>query len=712
MIVLSAALTLLAAYGLGRIWFRKTEAPPEIMLAVGAALLSLATFFLLALGLAGRSAFTALAAAGISGLFLVRGRAWRPELALSRPLWILLPFGVLYLVHALAPEIEPDAVGYHLSNVAEYLRLGHFPESVDFYEIMPHGVEMLFAVAASWGGYSAAKLVHFALFAATVPLILSLGRRLGLEQPVPALAAVFYAVTPVVGVTGTCAYVDAALTFYAFATVDLLAAWLEQRKTLLLASAGIAAGFCYGVKITGLAVAACAVAWLLWRRQWKAAAVFGGAASALIAPWMARAYLMTGNPVAPLLNRFFPNPYFHVLSEREWAAMLQKYGGETWLDKILDLTLRGEASLGLLGPCWLLAPLALLALRRPAGRILLALSALLAVPWLFNTAARFLIPVLPALALALFMVLPRRISWVAVVGHAVLSWPAATALYASPYVWRLKGFPLAAALRIEPEPEYLRRTLFEYSMAETIQRLTPPQARILDLHGTAPAYAGRHMRLFYQSAATEACVMALRTAFYQHLAPLHDLGANWPETPLQALRLRQEAAGAPNWSVIELSFYRGGYRLQPSARWTLNAWPNLEEAPLALDGNFTTYWASWETVKPGMFIEVRFDRPQWLTGAAATGFRIEQQSRVAFYGQGLDGAWRLLSDQPAAAIRRDANLRSQATRAVKRFGFTHIVASISAAGHGPLARDLLEAAEAWKLELIAQTGNICLFRIL
>ena len=161
-----------------------------------------------------------------------------------------------------------------------------------------------------------------------------------------------------------------------------------------------------------------------------------------------------------------------------------------------------------------------------------------------------------------------------------------------------------------------------------------------------------------------------------------------------------------------MGFYRGNYQLQPSARWSLDAWPNLREAPWAIDSNLTTNWATWEPAKPGMFLEVRFDRPLWLTGAAVTSLRIEQNVRVVFYGKGVDGQWRLLSDQPTPESRRDADLRQQATRAVKRSGFTHIVAPAGADGNGAIGRDLFEASRRWGVEQVARVGNICVFRIL
>jgi len=60
--------------------------------------------------------------------------------------WILTgivsTYGIFYLVHALTPEIQPDALYYHLGQVAEYSRLGKFPAHIDFYSVLPQGMEI------------------------------------------------------------------------------------------------------------------------------------------------------------------------------------------------------------------------------------------------------------------------------------------------------------------------------------------------------------------------------------------------------------------------------------------------------------------------------------------------------------------------------------------------------------------------------------------
>ena len=59
--------------------------------------------------------------------------------------------------------------------------------------------------------------------------------------------------------------------------------------------------------------------------------------------------------------------------------------------------------MGVLGPVFLLAPIALLALRRREGRQLLLAAAVFGSTYLGNIGARFLIPPLPFVALAMML---------------------------------------------------------------------------------------------------------------------------------------------------------------------------------------------------------------------------------------------------------------------------------------------------------------------
>ena len=63
------------------------------------------------------------------------------------------------------------------------------------------------------------------------------------------MAAVFYFCAPVAGITGSSSYNDAAGVFFLFAAFYLL---LPGDHRYLL-SAGALAGFCYAIKLPGLA---------------------------------------------------------------------------------------------------------------------------------------------------------------------------------------------------------------------------------------------------------------------------------------------------------------------------------------------------------------------------------------------------------------------------------------------------------------------------
>ena len=139
-------------------------------------------------------------------------------------------------------------------------------------------MENLFAMAYSVGGSPAAKLVHLALFLATFPLLIEIGRRLGASLEMAAIAAAIYLCTPVAGVSGTSAFTDAALVFYTAAALLLLLMWREERDDRLLLLAGLAAGFCYCCKITGLLIPACAGLYLMTFRKWKPVLWFSAAA--------------------------------------------------------------------------------------------------------------------------------------------------------------------------------------------------------------------------------------------------------------------------------------------------------------------------------------------------------------------------------------------------------------------------------------------------
>jgi hypothetical protein len=709
LIILGGFVPLAVAYSLGKLCFR--SAPDVIALGLGAVIESLLVFALLALGIARPPVLVAFAALGLLPLAWLRPRLRLPMPA-GLPAVILAVYAVLYLIYALAPEIQPDAVSYHLGLVAEYARLGSFPDRVGFFEMLPQGMEMLFLVAFAIGKHSAAKLVHFGLLLATVPLLIELGRRLRLPDYVSAAAAALYFCAPVVGLTGTSTYNDAALVFFTLAA--LLALLLGDGYLL---PAGLLAGFCYAIKMNGLLVPLLAAGFVVVR-HWRGSAIkplltITAAAVIPIAPWLIRNTIVAGNPLAPLGNAIFPTQYFHLTMERALAQSLRHYEGFSFRVAPWELAVHGGLQ-GIFGPIFLLLPIGLLVLRRPIGRWIWLAAALLVIPWFSNVGARFLMQSLPFFALALAMalgMLARPVLWICLGLHAAACWPAVVALYQSPEAWRLPALPWRVVLRLESEHDYLARNVWGYQLASLLRERTRPGETTFALLGIPSAYTDSKVVDWWQSALADRVRNTIEMASLYADAPVFDLRAEWPAEPLAGLRFRLKVPHRGEWDLTEARFYSGADRVHNSPHWLLTSWPNRWEAPLAFDDNFASSWRTWEPMRPGMFFEVRFDHPQLLTSAVLTSHSPVYDVPVEFYGLDAANKWKLLSDHPQRVLRPRQDLRRPAMRYLKRNGIDYILAPESTTGVWQLGKLLVEQAREWGLEDVGQFEVVHLLRI-
>src|SRR5262249_4758561 len=156
----------------------------------------------------------------------------------------------------------------------------------------------------------AAKLVHFGFLITTAPILLALGRRFGLPDRISWVAAALYLCAPVVGISGTCAYTDAALVATILAAIYFLVALGPERDWKYLVPAGVLAGFCYAIKLNEVMIVGFAGLFVLIAarrtptRAIAQAALLGACSATMILPWMIRSVALTGNPVAPLFNRW------------------------------------------------------------------------------------------------------------------------------------------------------------------------------------------------------------------------------------------------------------------------------------------------------------------------------------------------------------------------------------------------------------------------
>lgn len=672
-----------------------------IELAAGCALASVALCILLSLGLGHAWAVCPVSALALAGVLRMKRFRWvRPH-----PLWAMaLPGLGLTLIHALAPEIQPDATTYHLGLVAEWVRTGAFGPRIGFYEILPLGLETLFLPAYLAGGPVGAKLLHWGLFVASLVLIARVGRQCGLDPAKAVLGAVFYSWTPVAMLVASSAYTDAGLVFFILAAFSAL---LEQRSM----QSGLAAGFCYAIKMPGGIVPLALAAWLAARRQWRNALVFILAAMVPTLPWIARAFWLTGNPVAPLANGLFPNDWFHPQSERALTGFLAAYGGVEGFAMWRSLLSGGAALQGLIGPVCLLLPLGLAAWRRRETRVLVVATVVLALPWMLNHGARFLLPAIPFAALALASVLPAWAMAAAVALHGLLAWPPVMDRYVDAQAWRLKGVPWEAAIGAESAESYLTKHLWEYRFARQAAAKIAPGETLLDFYGLPYAYLPVVPLGPLSSAEFDNIVFTLNSATAGVPERLYRVDCAWPLEFVREIKI----AAASDWpvplAISEARPLRGGSPTGIGRNWFLDSRPNGGDAALAMDNNAASRWSTLEPAGRGSWWALRFDRPVPLDGMRFDLANIDEPTRFMVTVTNIAGHARLPCVQAEPKpLPLDFRRRSAMGFARSR-GVRWIAGRTEGGGHAAIVRALATAPEAFGVKVAARVEDLVLFRV-
>jgi hypothetical protein len=631
---------------------------------LGAPILSLAVLLLGFLGLIYKGTLLALfvLAAGLA----IWKRSWRnlDPIRPERLFWEgFAPFTFLYLMNALAPELSPDGMAYHLGLVARYYREHRIvPVPENMYAGLSQGVEMLFLYAYAFGRHSAAAMVHFTY-------LVSLALLIAHQFPgrVGTVAALLVYASPIVGIDGISAYVDVAVAAVWFALYVLV-----ERKERPLAI-GILAGFSFAAKYT----AALALVYAIWKRRDRALRI-ALVAGIFILPWVLRNWIWLGNPVAPFANSIFPNPHVTVAFEREYSSWLRHYNVPNALDWAWNATVRGEHLGGLLGPVFLLAPL--------AWGEWMWIWPMLTLP--LNVGTRFIIPALPFIAIGMAKRLNRR-TWLStsvLVAHLALSWPGSVKSYAFPYTWFFEGIPpLRAVTRKEPEDGYLNHKRPEYRTARMVETFVPPGERVFAFTPIAEAYVSRTVLTSYYSAQGFRVRDILATAADSGFQPTLRIDFEL-DSPRRVVRVHQHGQGGPDrWTISEIEPRPRAMRASHFNYWTGDAF----------DGNFLTRWSCGWTLERGQWVDIDFDRD--VSKLSLYLSRDQARARLS-----VAGARRSETEVPPPG-----NLRRGAAETVKSLGYRYLVVDAPDANYA----DFRDHKSEWGITELAERGTVKLYRI-
>lgn len=415
------------------------------------------------------------------------GRTIVPGLLALAPLFIL----------ALYPPTAFDEIMYHLPFARAFARSGGLPAMPALrFPVFPALGELLFAETLLLAGDVATHLIDLVAVLATTGLLVAWGRR-AFSPKAGWIAAALYLGNPIVVYLAGTAYVDPLLAL--FVTGALFAAWVylhsdrtDGRGWLLLAAAF--AGSAAGVKYLGLFFAAAVFVDLACRlRKLSIPILFALAAFVVLAPTHARIAAHTGNPIFPYLPGIFGSTAWDPIAIKPMADViapetLVRFVRLPW-DVVFHRSAVGRqppfSPFYLLGLPLLLAG----AFRDSRVRRLMAIPLVWGVVFLFLPAdSRYLVPVLPAVSLALagsiqgLIRIEKRSLLAAVCALAFLpGW-----LYAG-YRIALLGPPPATA---EERDLYLARNLPLYPAVRELDRIS----------SVAYAFHAERMKYFQQGA--------------------------------------------------------------------------------------------------------------------------------------------------------------------------------------------------------------------
>jgi len=232
----------------------------------------------------------------------------------------LLPL-VFSLILVFAPPIAWDAQTYHLAIPKKFLADGgisFFP--LNIYSNMPFNMNLLYTFAMGIGGE---ELVRLLCGFISLMLILGFGAIAKLEfgdEKGGWLAGLIFLASPVILYGANEVLVDVQMAFFVILAVWTFLRWLEEQKLLWILLCGIFCGFISACKYTGIYIPIAIFLigiFLSQKEKRKEILLIPLFAILFLLPWFLKNYLLTGNPIYPLL--------YNVFDGRDWTSQMYAF---------------------------------------------------------------------------------------------------------------------------------------------------------------------------------------------------------------------------------------------------------------------------------------------------------------------------------------------------------------------------------------------------
>jgi hypothetical protein len=599
-------------------------------------------------------------------------------------------FGLLYVSRALSP----GCLAVPLTAAAADLEAG-----------FPRGVEMVLGAASALGGPAAAALVR-ATFLLILPwLVLGYARRCGMPK-----AGVFGALlafaSPAVGIEGSGATAVIALATTLFTLFYLLQVWSRERtKPAAPVVIGLVAGFAGAASYSGWLAIIYAAGFIVWKLartgDFRGRPGLSTVAGALLVsgPWLAGNWIVRGNPVSPFLNNLFPNPYVAERAERSYIAGQRMYTEVKGAAEVpLQATILGGTLGAPAGPVFLAAPLATLALGSAPGRALLVAASVLGASYPLNIGIRFLVPVLPFVALAMGMAVAqtRVLAPALLAAHLVLSIPAVTRRYSDPGTPVISGSVFRPLLH--PVPETKPPGLLD---------ACAPGARIFAL-SPGPDSEGHAVIVAGRGSPNDLLADILRSPLRAERRPTLCREFHFAPRRARAIRVTTGVGAAVEWRVAEMRLFLRGREIPRPASWRVRASDNPWHVQAAFDNTTATWWAAMLETRPGMRLELTSAEDIELDGVELECSPDQQAIGLGLELAAAPGEWRKIADHTED---RDAlpprGMRRAAIEELRARGVGYILIADSDFG----AEDFPARAGLWGFTEIRRGNGRTLYKL-
>ncbi len=377
--------------------------------------------------------------------------------------------------------------------------------------------------------------------------------------------------------------------------------------------------------------------------------------------------------------------------------------------KPIQATVLGAPGQGLLGPVFLLAPLGLLAARKPIGRR--ALAAVLMTAWFaWGVRLETALPLLVFISLSMGIALmdsPGMIP-VLIVAHAVFSIPWITSVYSQPDTWRLRGWPVMEALHRVNEDVYLTEHMFPaIAWARDIDQVTAKNELVFSLVEPARGYCSARVVVAQESDGGRALYEMLQTPLRPDMQATETARLSFAARTARALRIVAGASCGTPLRIHEVRLFSGGREIERKPRWRLRANPNPKSAGNAFDNSYVTWWSTLEAASKDAYIEVDFGATEALEAVTLEWPAGQNSESLQIWMPQGDGWERIAAQVTHAAAAPRRGLRRAAIHGLQRRGFRILLVPNA----DPCAKDLIENSLVWGVTPLRDTHEAILYRV-